>query len=147
MATKFDVFHDPIRRLLGDEKIEGMWNYGCEMLDSAVRSVWAINEQPVGYSLLTDAGDVVTASNLHKANQVTPDVPLGVVFARICLRAALTMINGEDGAGKIVTRSATEQDWGDRKRSLEMTLTASLRSLDSGGLMDAASWLPVSEEN
>jgi hypothetical protein len=146
MATLLEKFHGSLRRLLGDEKIEEMWAYSSEVLDSAVRAVFAQNSQPDGYVLQTNAGVAVTASTLDKADRISPDVPLGVPFAKILLEAALICINGEDGASKIVTRTATEQDWGDRKRSLESSFSARLRELATGTI-DAQGWLEVTEEN
>jgi hypothetical protein len=150
MATPFSAFYGPLRTLLGDRNVGGLFMYPDETLDSGLRTVFAVGKQPTGYSLLTGGGDAVTTGNLSDADKITPDVSLGDPFALICLWTAKFLISGEDGAFRYTTRSISVADKGDRKRDLLCELEVRIDELLAGEcfgtLQSFASWILAGAE-
>ncbi|GEM_PF-4820416 len=99
-------FYDPIRSILGDREVHGMWNYSDTTLASAVKTLFKVGRAPQGYVLDGVGGTI------------TPDVQAGNDYALICYDAALLLIGGEDGAIAYRTRVISVHDQGHRKRDL-----------------------------
>lgn len=100
-----DGFRDTIRLILGDREVHGIWNYGNETVDSAVRAVFKLGRGPAGYALVGK-------------NSVSPEPQSGDPWALICYDAALLLVGGEDGNMQFRTKAVSVHDFGDRKRDL-----------------------------
>lgn len=138
MSTPLSAFHATLRSLLGDRQANGAWNYPASTLDAALRGVFATGQAPAGYALHDADNAAVDAAGLATATQISPPVALGKDFAMLCWRAAMGLVCGEDGQGRIVTRAMSIADGGDRKRDLLIQLDLWIRESQIDELFDTA---------
>lgn len=110
-------FYEPLRVLLQDNDSQQQENSDA-MLSAALRSAWRLGLWPAGYTV--------------SGEDVTPDVPVGKVFAEIVMETALFMMVGDVGAYSFSTRPMSETDHGDRKRDILQYCKQKLYELRDG---------------
>lgn len=118
-TTAYATFYGPLRAVLGDRDPFGNFAYANADLSSALDVLFLTKDVPEGYAA---AGEVIT-----------PEVATGTDFALILYRAALLLLNGEDGAGSWRTRALSVSDSGHRKRDLLTALRVKLSDAENGG--------------
>ena len=112
-------FYGPLRAVLGDRDPFGNFAYTDDDLASGLDVLFLTGDVPDGYA---------AASGV-----ITPEVAAGADFAVILYRAALLLLNGEDGAGSWRTRALSVADSGHRKRDLLTALRVKLSDFENGG--------------
>lgn len=121
----FSDFYEVMRALLGDRWVSGLgWHYADTDLRSALRSVFALQRAPAGYTL--NAG-------LSASTGLLPVAITGDAYALIAYEACMILVGGEDGEMAVQTRGVTVRDGGDRKRDLLWSLREMIYELRDGG--------------
>ena len=118
-TTAYSVFYTPLRTVLGDRDPFGNFAYSNADLNSGLDVLFLTGDVPDGYTAAAAA--------------ITPEVAAGMDFALILYRAALLLLNGEDGAGSWRTRALSVTDSGHRKRDLLTALRMKLSDAENGG--------------
>lgn len=118
-GTPYSRFYLPLRTVLGDRDPHGLYAYSEADLDSSLDVLYLTGEMPEAY----------TADSAF----ITPGVARGDDFALILYRAALLLVQGEDGAGSWKTRALSVSDQGQRKRDLLTHFRLKLSDAENGG--------------
>lgn len=113
------LFYGPIRLILGDRKVQGLWNYDDDTLKSAITTTFFVNLAPPGYAL--DPASMI----------ITPD-PGGDAAALLTFQSALLCIGGEEGANSFRTKAISVHEFGDRKRDLLADLRQKIYEIRDG---------------
>lgn len=123
-STPFTVLYDPLRAILGDREVNGVWHYAQETLASGLRAVLLTGAGPAGYTL--------KGSDPYAAVEVEPELQLGDDAALLLYDAVMLLVRGEDGALSWNTRSLSVRDGGDRKKDLLWELERKVFDIRNG---------------
>lgn len=113
-----NLFYGPLRVLLGDRLVHGLWNYSDDVLHAAMSAVFFLNLAPPGFAL-------------DGQFNINP-VPSGDAAAWIAYQAALLTIGGEEGGYILRTKVVYIRDYGERKRDLLADLRMRLYQVRDG---------------
>jgi hypothetical protein len=113
-----NLYFGPLRVVLGDRQVHGLWNYSDETLAQAISAVFFLNRGPDGFVLVPSTGGNNASSSINQEVAPNPMVAGGDFAAWITYEAALLALTGEDGAFMMKSRVLWVRDFGERKRDL-----------------------------